>query len=73
MCVCVCVCVHIFMHTNLYIHIITLYFQFRGAVFFLLAVMGILLFDHDDLEHHKNDQYILYVYYPTVCVCVYVF
>lgn len=31
--------------------------KFRGAVFFLLAVMGILLFDHDDLEHHKNDQF----------------
>ncbi len=23
-------------------------FQFRGAVFFLIAVMGLLLFDHDD-------------------------
>ncbi|KAK2153606.1 hypothetical protein LSH36_291g03057 [Paralvinella palmiformis] len=31
--------------------------KFRGAVFFLLAVLGTFLFDHDDLEHHKNDQF----------------
>ena len=35
------------------------YFQFRGAVFFLLAVMSILLFDHDDVTHHGQDHHIL--------------
>ena len=29
-----------------------LFLQFRGAVFFLIAVMGLLLFDHD---HHKEN------------------
>ena len=28
------------------------FLQFRGAVFFLIAVMGLLLFDHD---HHKEN------------------
>ena len=32
--------------------------QFRGAVFFILAVLGILLFDHDD-HLHQNENHIL--------------
>ena len=30
-------------------------FQFRGAVFFLIAVMGLLLFDHDDYKAHSSE------------------
>lgn len=35
--------------------------QFRGAVFFIIAVMGILLFDHDDLHTHSDDHILMSV------------
>ena len=39
-------------------------FQFRGAVFLVMAVLGLLLFDHDDLRAHINEHRILYTLAP---------
>ena len=55
--------VKIFFMGQHFILFLFVFFQLRGAVFFLLSVVGILLFDHDDLHDHSKQNHILFTDY----------